>query len=90
MSKKQPVKIKLHNFNPDRREVETMYTALMDAKNHLDRNEQDFFLDSECDHAFTNRQLLAILGELFGLRVSVNALQEVIFPNGMETKYVPE
>ena len=90
MTKKNRVEIKLNNFNPDKREVEAMYTAMMDAKNHLDRKEQDFFLDTDTDLRFTNRQVLAILGELFGLRVSVNALQEKVFPNDKESKYVPE
>ena len=67
-----------------------MYTAMMDAKNHLDRKEQDFFMDTETDLRFTNRQMLAILGELFVLRVSVDALQEKVFPGERESKYVPK
>lgn len=89
IAKKRRVQIKLNNFNPDKREVEAIYTALMDAKNHLDRKEQDFFLDEECGIAFTNRQLLAIVGELFVLRVSVDALQEKVFPGAKESAYAP-
>lgn len=89
MTKKR-VQIKLNHFNPDKREIETMWTAMMDAKNHLDRKEQDFFLDTPCDLALTNRQMLAVLSELFILRVSVDALQDKVFPNGKESSYDPK
>ncbi len=84
------IQIKINDFNPDKREIESMWTALMDVKNHLDNKEQSFFLDSECGLVFTNRQMLAILGEMFILRVSVDALQEKVFPQNLEANYVPE
>ena len=87
---KKRVQIKMNDFNSDKREIETLWTAMMDAKNQLDRKEQNFFLDSECDLVFTNRQMLAILGEMFVLRVSVDALQEKVFPQDKEPAYVPE
>lgn len=90
MTKKR-VQIKLNDFNPDKKEIGTMWTAMMDVKNHLDRKEQNFFLDSDCELVFTNRQMLAVLGEMFVLRVSVDALQEKVFPHDKEVvDYVPE